>query len=128
MTFNYQNKVKSFVEKRDRLLDKYEDNRDSVWNKANKKYKNILTLIKHVVKTGEKYKKKIYDTSSRYSRYLKKSQEEYEKNYKEILDNVRETNYHKLTKALRTIVYFHVGSKYDGQFVFKSKRLEFERI
>ena len=25
-------------------------------------------------------------------------------------------------------MYFHFGSKYDGQFVFKSKRLEFERI
>jgi vacuolar-type H+-ATPase subunit H len=89
MTFNYQEKVKSSVEKRDRLIDKYENNRDSAWNKANKKYKNILTLIKHVVKTGEKYKKKIYDTSSRYSRYLKTAQEEYEKNYKEILDNAR---------------------------------------
>ena len=36
--------------------------------------------------------------------------------------------YNKLTKAIRTIVYFHFGSKYDAQFVFKSKRLEFEHI
>ena len=128
MTFNYQEKVKSYIEKRDRLLDKYENNRETAWNKANKKYKKILTLMKNVVKTGEKYKKKIDDTTSRYSRYLKKAQEDYEKNYKEILDNARERKYNKLTKALRTIVYFHFGSKYDGQFVFKSKRLEFERI
>jgi cytochrome c peroxidase len=64
--------VRYYVEKRDIILDKYEDNQDSAWNKANKKYKNILTLMKNVVKIGEKYKKKIDDTTSRYNRYLKK--------------------------------------------------------
>ena len=44
------------------------------------------------------------------------------------MDNARERKYNKLTKALITIVYFHFGSKYDGQFVLKSKRLEFEHI
>ena len=57
MTFNYQEKVKSYIEKRDRLLDKYEDNRETAWNQANKRYKKILTLMKNVVKAGENYKK-----------------------------------------------------------------------
>jgi hypothetical protein len=128
MIFNYTSKANFYIEKCGRLLKKNENNREIALSNAIKKYRKEATMAKHNNAIELKYTRKADEISSRYNQYLKKTQENYEKNYKEILDNARERKYNKLTKALRTLVYFHFGSKYDGQFVFKSKRLEFDRI
>ena len=92
MTLEYQDKVKSLIEKRDRILDNIDDRLVRKYNKANK-CKTMKTWNKIIREAFDwetiNYPKKKDEIISRYNRYLKNAQEKYDKDYTEILKNER---------------------------------------
>ena len=86
---------------------------------------------KYMEKNLERDKKKLkdsFDIKISKSKNPEKLQKQCQKELDELLEKMTKMKRSKLTKNLRIILYAHFGSKFDNQFIFKSKRLQFEFI